>query len=78
MKIGFLARDANIYETKDLVLYEEIALIPGFQRPVVCLVGARGVGRRTLRSMLIKSNPERYAPAIPRKLIRCRFVKFTG
>ncbi|THD23833.1 Membrane protein palmitoylated 2a (MAGUK p55 subfamily member 2) [Fasciola hepatica] len=58
--VPFRARDAEEYENKDLVLYEEVALISGFQRPVICLIGASGVGRRSLRRMLVRSNPERY------------------
>ncbi|VDP75414.1 unnamed protein product [Echinostoma caproni] len=58
--IPFRARDAEEYENKDLVIYEEVALISGFQRPVICLVGADGVGRRSMRRMLVRSNPERY------------------
>ncbi|CAL8082355.1 unnamed protein product [Calicophoron daubneyi] len=62
--IPFRARDADLFETKDLVLYEEVALISGFQRPVICFVGADGVGRRSLRDMLIRSNRERYATVV--------------
>ncbi|KAF6779369.1 hypothetical protein AHF37_01263 [Paragonimus kellicotti] len=59
--VQFRAKDAEEYENKDLVLYEEVALISGFQRPVICLIGADGVGRRSLRNMLVRSNRERYA-----------------
>ncbi|KAF7259494.1 hypothetical protein EG68_03098 [Paragonimus skrjabini miyazakii] len=59
--VQFRAKDADEYENKDLVLYEEVALISGFQRPVICLIGAEGVGRRSLRNMLVRSNRERYA-----------------
>ncbi|KAL3313652.1 MAGUK p55 subfamily member 6 [Cichlidogyrus casuarinus] len=63
--IEFSARHADDYESKDLIVYEEVALISGFQRPVIILLGAQGVGRRTIRNMLIEGNPARYAPAIP-------------
>ncbi|VDQ01852.1 unnamed protein product [Trichobilharzia regenti] len=62
--IPFCARDADNYDTKDLVIYEEVAMVSGFQRPVVCLIGAPGVGRRSLRNMLIRANRERYASAV--------------
>ncbi|XP_018647055.1 maguk P55 subfamily member 2,6, putative [Schistosoma mansoni] len=62
--IPFCARDADNYDTKDIVLYEEVAMVSGFQRPVICLIGAPGVGRRSLRNMLIRANRERYASAI--------------
>lgn len=60
----FRAMDAEQFETKNLVLYEEVALISGFQRPVICLIGASGVGRRSLQRMLVRSNRERYATAL--------------
>lgn len=70
----FRARDAEEYENKDLVLYEEVALISGFQRPVICLIGADGVGRRSLRRMLVRSNPERYAlPVLRESVLHCRY-----
>ncbi|TGZ61174.1 hypothetical protein CRM22_008131 [Opisthorchis felineus] len=62
--VPFRARDADEYETKDITLYEEVALISGFQRPVICLIGADGVGRRSLLEMLIRSNRERYGTAV--------------
>ncbi|KAH8852495.1 MAGUK p55 subfamily member 6 [Schistosoma japonicum] len=62
--IPFCARDADTYDTKDIVLYEEVAMVSGFQRPVVCLIGAPGVGRRSLRNMLIRANRERYAAVV--------------
>ncbi|CAH8447374.1 unnamed protein product [Schistosoma turkestanicum] len=62
--IPFCARDADNYDTKDIVLYEEVAMVSGFQRPVICLLGAPGVGRRSLRNMLIRANRERYASVI--------------
>lgn len=65
VEMMFKAREADEYETKDIVVYEEIALISGFQRPVICLIGADGVGRRTLRDMLIQANSTRYGLAIP-------------
>ena len=55
------------YDTADLVLYEEVTRMPPFQRKTLVLVGANGVGRRSLKERLIKSDPRRFASALPRK-----------
>lgn len=65
--VVFKARQAEEYMSKDVMVYEEMALISGFQRPVICLLGAPGVGRQTLRDMLIEADPDRYELAIPCK-----------
>ena len=57
------------YDTADLVLYEEVTRMPPFQRKTLVLVGANGVGRRSLKERLIKSDPRRFASALPRKFI---------
>ncbi|VDL63177.1 unnamed protein product [Hymenolepis diminuta] len=64
-KVIFSAKDFEAYTSKNVCVYEEVALISGFQRPVICLLGASGVGRQTLRDMLIEDNPDRYDLAIP-------------
>ena len=50
-----------------MVLYEEVARMPPFQRKSLVLVGANGVGRRSLKERLIKSDPHRFGGAMPRK-----------
>ncbi|VDN98953.1 unnamed protein product [Rodentolepis nana] len=69
-KVIFSAKDFEAYTSKNVCVYEEVALISGFQRPVICLLGASGVGRQTLRDMLIEDNPDRYDLAIPCELNR--------
>ncbi|KAL7060512.1 hypothetical protein AAHC03_09918 [Spirometra sp. Aus1] len=64
-KVIFKASEAGEFAFKDIMVYEEVALISGFQRPVICLIGATGVGRQTLRDMLIEADPDRYEIAIP-------------
>ncbi|VDL91715.1 unnamed protein product [Schistocephalus solidus] len=64
-KVIFKASEAGEFAFKDVMVYEEVALISGFQRPVICLIGATGVGRQTLRDMLIERDPDRYEIAIP-------------
>ena len=55
------------WDTADLILYEEVARMPPFERKTLVLVGANGVGRRSLKEKLIKYDPRRFAGAIPRK-----------
>jgi len=38
-----------------------------FQRRVLVLVGAHGVGRRSLKERLIKDDPRRFAGVMPRQ-----------
>ena len=52
-----------------MILYEEVARMPPFQRKSLVLVGANGVGRRSLKERLIKSDPQRFGGAMPRKNI---------
>lgn len=56
------------WDNADLILYEEVTRMPPFQRKTLVLVGANGVGRRSLKEKLIKSDPRRFASAIPRNL----------
>ena len=55
------------WDNADLVLYEEVTRMPPFQRKTLVLVGANGVGRRSLKEKLIKSDHRRFASALPRK-----------
>ena len=41
--------------------------MPPFHRKTLVLVGANGVGRRSLKERLIKSDNRRFAAAIPRE-----------
>ena len=52
-----------------MILYEEVARMPPFQRKSLVLVGANGVGRRSLKERLIKSDPQRFGGAMPRKYL---------
>lgn len=58
-------------ETKDYLTYEEVALYypqPNRKRPIV-LIGPKDVGRQELRQRLMKSDLDRFAAAVPRKLM---------
>lgn len=73
-----------MYETKhstefdkaELSLYEEVTKMPPLKRRTIALVGCQGVGRRTLKSRLINSNPDKFAAVIPCK--SDLFIVFTN
>uniref|UniRef100_A0A8C9XNC7 Protein associated with LIN7 2, MAGUK p55 family member a n=1 Tax=Sander lucioperca TaxID=283035 RepID=A0A8C9XNC7_SANLU len=48
-----------------LQIYEEVAKMPPFQRKTLVLIGAQGVGRRSLKNRLIVMNPLRYGTTVP-------------
>ena len=52
------------YDRNDIVLYEEVARMPPFQRKTVVLVGAQGVGKRTLKEQLLHNFRDLYSPVI--------------
>lgn len=56
------------FDGAELMLYEEVARMPPFERKTLALVGPRGVGRRTLKNRLINSDPEIFATIIPCEL----------
>jgi hypothetical protein len=66
-KFLFSAKAHAMLDKADLKLYEEVARMPPFQRKTLVLVGAEGVGRRTLKSKLINLDPDRFGTTIPRK-----------
>jgi len=49
----------------DLLIYEEVARMPPFQRKTLVLLGAKNVGRRTLKERLTKADPTRFAGVVP-------------
>ncbi|XP_015792987.1 MAGUK p55 subfamily member 6 [Tetranychus urticae] len=58
--------DANNYFDKaELTLYEEVCRIPPFERKTLVLVGAQGVGRRTLKQRLISYDSDRFSAPLP-------------
>ena len=50
-----------------LLLLQEVARMPPFQRRTLVLIGAQGVGRRTLKQRLIKADSSRFGAVTPRK-----------
>ncbi|KAJ7996518.1 hypothetical protein DPEC_G00237880 [Dallia pectoralis] len=46
-------------------IYEEMAQMPPFQRKTLVLIGAQGVGRRSLKNRLIVINPQCLGTTVP-------------
>lgn len=50
-------------------MYEEVARMPPFMRKTLVLVGCHGVGRRTIKSRIINSDPSKFGTIVPRELL---------
>uniref|UniRef100_A0A4W3I261 MAGUK p55 scaffold protein 2b n=1 Tax=Callorhinchus milii TaxID=7868 RepID=A0A4W3I261_CALMI len=55
----------HLFDRHELLIYEEMAKMPPFQRKTLVLIGAQGVGRRSLKNRLILSEPKRFGTTIP-------------
>ena len=55
------------FDRTDLLIYAEVARMPPFQRKSLVLIGAQGVGRRTLKQRLIKADSTRFGSVIARE-----------
>lgn len=55
------------FDRHELLIYEEVARMPPFRRKTLVLIGAQGVGRRSLKNRLIMSDPSQYGITIPCK-----------
>lgn len=47
--------------------------MPPFQRKTLVLIGAQGVGRRSLKNRFIVLNPTRFGTTVPCKFFCCVF-----
>lgn len=56
-----------MFDKGDICLYEEVARMPPFERKCLILVGAKGVGRRKLKSLLVSLDQNRFGTTRPRK-----------
>ncbi|XP_025093286.1 MAGUK p55 subfamily member 6-like isoform X1 [Pomacea canaliculata] len=63
--IKYSSKDSKEFDTADVQCYEEVRRMAPFQRRVLVLVGAHGVGRRSLKERLIKDDPRRFGAAMP-------------
>uniref|UniRef100_A0A4W3HIT8 MAGUK p55 scaffold protein 2b n=1 Tax=Callorhinchus milii TaxID=7868 RepID=A0A4W3HIT8_CALMI len=64
-KMMYLTTKNAEFDRHELLIYEEMAKMPPFQRKTLVLIGAQGVGRRSLKNRLILSEPKRFGTTIP-------------
>uniref|UniRef100_A0AAQ4PMW6 Protein associated with LIN7 2, MAGUK p55 family member a n=1 Tax=Gasterosteus aculeatus aculeatus TaxID=481459 RepID=A0AAQ4PMW6_GASAC len=64
-KMMYLTSKNADFDRYELQIYEEVAKMPPFQRKTLVLIGAQGVGRRSLKNRLIVMNPLRYGTTVP-------------
>ncbi|RUS71889.1 hypothetical protein EGW08_020342 [Elysia chlorotica] len=62
--IKYSSKDSKEYDKADVLIYEEVRRMAPFERPFLVLVGAKGVGRRSLKNRLIKDDPRRFGTPI--------------
>uniref|UniRef100_A0A8C1S9J7 Membrane palmitoylated protein 2 n=1 Tax=Cyprinus carpio TaxID=7962 RepID=A0A8C1S9J7_CYPCA len=64
---AFVPRDLDGADLikKNLQIYEEVARMPPFQRKTLILIGAQGVGRRSLKNRLVVLHPNRFGTTVP-------------
>lgn len=55
------------FDRHEIQIYEEVAKMPPFQRKTLVLIGAQGVGRRSLKNRFIVLNPMRFGTTVPCK-----------
>uniref|UniRef100_A0A8C0VTZ9 MAGUK p55 subfamily member 2 n=1 Tax=Castor canadensis TaxID=51338 RepID=A0A8C0VTZ9_CASCN len=53
------------FDRHEIQIYEEVAKMPPFQRKTLVLIGAQGVGRRSLKNRFIVLNPTRFGTTVP-------------
>ena len=58
-------RSNTQFDRAELCLYEEVVKLPPFRRKTLVLIGANGVGRRTLKNKILERCPEKFASPIP-------------
>ncbi|XP_061771800.1 MAGUK p55 subfamily member 6a isoform X1 [Nerophis ophidion] len=64
-KMMYLTAKNAEFDRYELQIYEEVVKMPPFQRKTLVLIGAQGVGRRSLKNRLIVVNPLRYGTTVP-------------
>ncbi|XP_038567580.1 MAGUK p55 subfamily member 6-like isoform X2 [Micropterus salmoides] len=64
-KMMYLTSKNAEFDRYELQIYEEVTKMPPFQRKTLILIGAQGVGRRSLKNRLIVMNPLRYGTTVP-------------
>uniref|UniRef100_A0A8C4Z7P9 Protein associated with LIN7 2, MAGUK p55 family member a n=1 Tax=Gadus morhua TaxID=8049 RepID=A0A8C4Z7P9_GADMO len=69
-KMMYLTSKNAEFDRYELQTYEEVARMPPFQRKTLVLIGAQGVGRRSLKNRLIVINPLKYGTTVPSRRVR--------
>ncbi|CAD5115719.1 DgyrCDS4662 [Dimorphilus gyrociliatus] len=64
-KMLYQAKQNSEFDKYELAIYEEVTKLPPFHRKTLVLIGAQGVGRRTLKQFLLKAEPHRFGSVIP-------------
>ncbi|MEQ2293236.1 MAGUK p55 subfamily member 6 [Ameca splendens] len=64
-KMMYLTAKNAEFDRHELQIYEEVAKVPPFQRKTLVLIGAQGVGRRSLKNRLMVLHATRFGTTIP-------------
>uniref|UniRef100_A0A672T954 MAGUK p55 subfamily member 2-like n=1 Tax=Sinocyclocheilus grahami TaxID=75366 RepID=A0A672T954_SINGR len=64
-KMMYLTTKNADFDRHELLIYEEVAKVPPFRRKTLVLIGAPGVGRRSLKNKLLVSDPQHYGTTVP-------------
>ncbi|KAA0725545.1 MAGUK p55 subfamily member 2 [Triplophysa tibetana] len=64
-KMMYLTTKNAEFDRHELRIYEEVAKVPPFRRKTLVLIGAQGVGRRSLKNKVLVSDPHRYGTTTP-------------
>lgn len=64
-KINYTTSKHKDFDKCEIAIYEEVTRMPPFQRKTLVLVGASGVGRRSLKQKLLKDDPRRFGAVMP-------------
>lgn len=77
-KMMYLTAKNAEFDRHELQIYEEVAKVPAFQRKTLVLIGAQGVGRRSLKNRLMVLHPTRFGTTIPYTSRRPRDDELVG
>ncbi|XP_070991519.1 55 kDa erythrocyte membrane protein-like [Oncorhynchus clarkii lewisi] len=64
-KDKYLAKHSSIFDQLDVISYEEVVRLPAFSRKTLVLIGAPGVGRSHIKSLLLTKYPGKFAYPAP-------------
>ncbi|XP_053570126.1 protein PALS2 [Bombina bombina] len=64
-KMMYLTTRNAEFDRHEIQIYEEVARMPPFQRKTLVLIGAQGVGRRSLKNRLIVLHPTQFGTTVP-------------